>query len=196
MASTIDICNMALASIGQSQAIQDLGEASLAAQVCSLYYPTALDAVLRSAAWGFALAWVPLAQVAVNPTSDYRYAYQLPADCVATVRVLAGSGRVEAAPVVYRTARSSGGTILLTDQPAAVLQYVQRVTDPSVYPPDVVLALAHQLAALIAMPLSVARERRQDAELAARRQLALAVRANAGEGLADPAPDCEFIGVR
>lgn len=50
----IDICNVALARIGQRQFIASFADNTIASQLCNLLYPLARDSLLRKAQWRFA----------------------------------------------------------------------------------------------------------------------------------------------
>jgi len=61
------------------------------------------------------------------------------------------------------------------------LRYVAQVTDVSVYPPEVCVAMAWQLAAYLAMPLAMAKELRVNAEQEARVAVASAIAVSLNE---------------
>ncbi|MGC8073889.1 hypothetical protein ACP3W1_25340, partial [Salmonella enterica] len=71
MSSIVDIANMALSHIGNSERINALDEASAQAEQCSLFFEPCVDEVLRAIPWGFATAFVDLAEVAINPDPEY-----------------------------------------------------------------------------------------------------------------------------
>jgi hypothetical protein len=84
-----------------------------------------------------------------------------------------------------------GGWGLTPGTALPCLRYIARVTDVSVYPPEVAVAMAWQLAACLAMPLALARDLRQTAEAQARAALAAAIALNLNEGRADPPPEAD-----
>ncbi|MEY8773816.1 hypothetical protein AB9K30_02345 [Klebsiella pneumoniae] len=72
MASVINICNIALARIGNSRTINSLTEKTKEAYTCNLFYESMRDAVLADNDWNFAMSrvvpgrpWRPCAGMAV-----------------------------------------------------------------------------------------------------------------------------------
>lgn len=64
MASVINICNIALARIGNSRTINSLTEKTKEAYTCNLFYESMRDAVLADNDWNFAMSrvvWLTLA---------------------------------------------------------------------------------------------------------------------------------------
>lgn len=97
----------------------------------------------------------------------WRYVYKLPADFLYAVRVfpcgLDGEENYRAEMLSeedarFEIARMGGSTdvssVCLTDVPRAMLEYVARVTDPTVYDAHFVELLSLKLAALLAAPLT------------------------------------------
>lgn len=156
MASTIDICNMALARIGHSDRIADLEEKSKAARTCKLFYEQCRDYVLRDFDWPFAMAHIALADLG-SPPLNWAYRYQYPNDCLKARYInVPGIRRfAEEQLIPFEVAAGSNGRVILTDIAAAELVYTKAVTDPTIFDPMFVSALAWKLAAEVAMPLSV-----------------------------------------
>lgn len=99
----IDICNLALARIGQQVLITDLGvlDTSAPAQACKFLYPQARDALLQRFPFGFATKYVSLSQITVTESSSaldqvpgvpgWIYAYgPLPSDYLQAQYVFSG----------------------------------------------------------------------------------------------------------
>ena len=72
MASPVDICNTALAYLGDVANVVsiDPAEGSAQAEHCARFYPLARDALLEMHDWGFATRRVALAGLA-NPTTQW-----------------------------------------------------------------------------------------------------------------------------
>jgi hypothetical protein len=89
MPSDVDICNLALAHIGESANVQSINppDGSVQASYCAKYYPIALEAILELNTWGFATRRAQLASVD-NPSSTWRFAYGLPANLINCISVL------------------------------------------------------------------------------------------------------------
>lgn len=178
MASVVDICNLALAHLGDTATVSSIDppEGSAQSSHCARFYPIALNAVLEMHAWGFATTRIAIAYAATNPTSTWKYAYAAPANVVNYLEILspeavddysvgvqmAGVGPYSA-PVVglgvyvpqdYAVEKDDNGDdIILTNQEDAVLRFTQLVTDTTKFTPLFVLTLSHYLASMLAGPL-------------------------------------------
>ncbi len=153
--SAVAICNLALARIGNGQAISALTESSAAAVQLSAIYETTRDTVLRAFGWRFARRTVALALVANDPSTDWAYSYQLPADCLRALRLVPPGGRADCARYPFALYGSDTGMLLMADLTAPVLEYTARVTSESLFTPDFVSAFAWRLAQDAAVALSV-----------------------------------------
>jgi hypothetical protein len=80
MASVINICNIALARIGNSRTINSLTEKTKEAYTCNLFYESMRDAVLADNDWNFAMSRVVLADLG-DPAPGWLFRYQYPTDC-------------------------------------------------------------------------------------------------------------------
>ena len=75
MASVINICNIALARIGNSRTINSLTEKTKEAYTCNLFYESMRDAVLADNDWNFAMSRVVLADLG-DPAPGWLFRYQ------------------------------------------------------------------------------------------------------------------------
>ncbi|WP_337038631.1 MULTISPECIES: hypothetical protein [Pseudescherichia] len=157
MPSVIGICNLALSYIGNSRTINSLTEKSKEAGACDLHFEGCRDAVLADFDWNFATKRVALADIG-NPPPDWQFAYQYPTDCLRITEIMVPGHRYPTAAmrIQYEVGSDAGGTgkLVYTDQPAAWLKYVSRVTDVNMFDPIFVEALAWRLAAAINMQLT------------------------------------------
>ena len=80
MTSKVQICNLALAHIGQ-KSVASLDEASVPATYLNLYYDAARDAALRDYNWNFATKTIALADLGTPDRDDYDYMYAFPSAC-------------------------------------------------------------------------------------------------------------------
>jgi hypothetical protein len=91
MASEVDICNDALAMLGDEATVASIDppEGSAQADHCARFYPKARDALLEMHQWGFATVRValPLLTAGVTP-STWQYAYVAPPDALNLIAVL------------------------------------------------------------------------------------------------------------
>lgn len=177
MPSAVDICNTALAYLGNSATVSsiDPSEGSAEADHCARFFPMALNELMEMHSWGFITRRIALAAV-TNPTTSWTYAYALPSDAVNILAVLAPDAPDDYSlslpmPYTYRDAQSSlaavgytpqpfvvssdsgGKPILLTNQASAVLRYTVSAPDPSRLSPLASEALARLLAAKLAGPI-------------------------------------------
>lgn len=213
MSADVDICNQALSHLGVSTEIQNLETDKTAeARACRRFYDDARDQALRDFPWPFATTSGTLALVTVNPTSEWAYAYRLPAECLAFRRLV--TGRLGAFTsdascvdvpvpgltlrVPFRIARDAAGQLIYTDWPDAVGEWTTRVEDPTQYPPDFRLALSLLLATMIAPRVTGGDQFKLGARAYQLYQLEIGrAQANAAnEEQPDPAPDSEFIRAR
>ncbi len=156
VASKTEICNMAISHLGISQEIADLDtEASMEAEACRRFYDNTLEQVLREFPWPFATEFVELALVEENPTQEWGFSYQKPADALELRRVLSGlrtDNRQSRIP--YREVQDAQGKLIYTDQINACLEYTKKETEATRYPPDFVDALSLKLSMNIIPRLS------------------------------------------
>lgn len=162
MASTTDICNIALSHIGARAQITSISppDGSVEAGYCARFFPIARKELLETPGWSFARTRVALSEVA-NDSTVWLYAYALPADCIKPLRVLTLAQATVFADEGVETPLSEStsadyeveGQVLRTDEPEAVLLYVQDVTDTTKYTPLFTSALGMMLAAYLAGPI-------------------------------------------
>lgn len=152
MASSTEICNMALSHLGIGKEIAALeSERSQEAEACRRFYSTAQDATLRDFPWPFATKIAALALVEEDPNSEWGFSYQEPSDCLGLRRILSGirnDNRQSRVP--YRRAYGDSGAVIFTDAEDAEIEYTIRVTDPLRYSPDFILAFSLRIASYIA----------------------------------------------
>lgn len=171
MANTVEICNLALSSLGSKSTIQSLEEASVEARQCKLHYNQARDTVLAASTWSFATKTDTSALLVSNPPGDWTYAYAEPADLVKMHRIVSEIGRIEP-PLPYERGILNGQRVLFTDTWSPVWRYITNSGATGTYSPAFVNALVAQIAMRLAMPLT----RKPDLRMAAAKDYAIAVR--------------------
>lgn len=178
MASEVDICNLALAHLGDTATVASINppEGSAQAEHCSRFYPIARDTLLEMHNWGFASRRIQPAQL-TSTWPEWQYAYQVPSDIINMVSVLPPDAQddystrwaptdapwTNYSPVVaaghyvpqpYSMEVLVDGTqVVYTNQVQAVLRYTQRVTDPTKFSPLFTLTLSWHLASMLAGPV-------------------------------------------
>jgi hypothetical protein len=197
MASIVQICNVALSRIGQSQRINALDEGSLASELCDLHYPLCVQQVLADGDWPFAEARVVLADIGTPPTNwEYRYAY--PSDCLKARRIAVPG--MEIVPlkqrIPFKVINAVTGKAIVANWPEAELVYTADVTDTSLFPALFVSALAWRLAAELAIGLQARAENFSAAMGNYEREISKAQAVAYEEGEEGEMPDSEFIRAR
>ena len=178
MPSDVDICNLALAHLGDTATVASINPPSGNAQSshCARFYPIARDALLEMHSWGFSTKRTTLALNATNPSSSWKFCYAAPSNVINYLEVMdpnatddysvgvqmAGVGPYSAPVVglgVYTPQAFVVETdyddndIILTNQEFAILRYTKSVSDPTKWSPLFVLTLSHYLASMLAGPL-------------------------------------------
>ncbi len=155
MASEVDLCNLALARLGDPATVSSINppEGSAQAEHCARFYPIARDAVLEAHPWRFASRRVALAPLDVE-SWGWSFAYGLPNDALVSLAVLAPGTTNDAETQDFDIeSTASGARVLYTNQDDATLRYVARVTDTTRFSPGFNEALSWLLASYLAGPM-------------------------------------------
>lgn len=155
MASEVNICNLALARLGDNATVASIDppEGSAQAEHCARFYPIARDSLLEMHAWKFATRRVQLAPLAV-PSWDWSFAYAEPTGALKLLGVLSATASNDDETQPYEAeSDANGAAIILTNQEDASLRFVARVTDTTKFSPLFVDALAWLLASYLAGPV-------------------------------------------
>ena len=176
MATEIDICNLALAHLGDDATIASLNppEGSAQAEKAARFYPIARNTLLEIHTWSFASKRGNLA-LTTNSLDQWDYAYAAPADMMSPVAIISPSSQND-----YATRMSAGdtpggitsnyaptivagqytpqqfaveGDLIYTNQEDAMLRYQAYITDPSLFSPLFVITLSWHLASMLAGPV-------------------------------------------
>ena len=176
MATEVDICNLALAHLGDDATIATIKppEGSAQAEKAARFYPIARDSLLEMHTWNFASKRGALALTTVT-LDQWEYAYQAPADLMTPVAIISPSAQND-----YATRMSAGdtpggitsnyaptivagqyspqqfaveGAYIYTNQEKAVLRYQAYVTDPTLFSPLFITTLSWHLASMLAGPV-------------------------------------------
>lgn len=141
--SEVDICNLALAHIGQPK-ITSLDDINKGARICNQFYPVARDEMLREHPWNFALKRTALAADVSTPVFGYERQFTLPSDCLRPIEP-------EDLSIIWKVESRK----ILTDQEAPLnLRYIKKESNVALYDPLFVVALAIKLALFIGQPLT------------------------------------------
>jgi len=176
MATEIDICNLALAHLGDDATIASIKppEGSAQAEQAARFYPIARNTLLEFHTWNFASKRTSLATVN-NTIDQWEYAYVAPADMITPLAILSPTAQND-----YATRMSSGdtpggitsnfaptilaghytpqqfvieGNLIYINQENALLRYQSLITDSTKFSPLFVVTLSWHLASMLAGPI-------------------------------------------
>ena len=176
MATEVDICNLALAHLGDDATIASLSppEGSAQAEKAARFYPIARNSLLEMHTWNFAAKRGNLA-LTTNSLDQWDYAYVAPADMMSPVAIISPTSQND-----YATRMSAGdtpggitsnyaptivagqytpqqfaveGEYIYTNQENAMLRYQSFITDSSLFSPLFVTTLSWHLASMLAGPV-------------------------------------------
>ncbi|WP_300379634.1 hypothetical protein [Henriciella sp.] len=158
MASALDICNAALAHIGQRRIVASIDppEQSVEAEYCALFWPLVRDETLASHTWSFATARVTLADLSASapPPSAFTYTYALPAECLKFIAVRESMAEDDTVNKNCRLGMADDGrAVIYTNVETAVGVYVSSAARVANYPPLMVWAQEFMLASRLATPI-------------------------------------------
>ena len=207
MASVVQVCKMALSHIGSDATISSINppDGSVEAGYCATFYDLARTELLEPGNWSFSLKRATLAEV-TNESTTWAYAYAKPSDCLRPLRVLGTGSWLTTFTEDLYTALDDGnsanftveGQVIYTNDPEAVLVYVQDVTDTGKFSASFTSALSFNLASYLAGPIlkgsdgaKLGDAMRQRAFNAA--ALSAAASANASSESAQPCADIERV---
>ena len=194
MPSAVDICNLGLAHLGSDAQVASIDppDGSVEAGHCARFWPIVRTEMLSTGAWSFARTRAVLTPI-TNVSTAWVYAYALPSNLLNTLRVLKSLvaldygflptyGYVSRDDVVVTNEHGSAnfdveGSTLFTNEPNAVLLYVQDIIDLSRYGSTCVAAMGYLMASYLSGPLIKGTE---GAQAGARfRQAAMAITSKA-----------------
>lgn len=154
MASAVDICNLALAHIGNKAEVTAImpPDGSAEAAQCGKFYPIARDECLSEFDWGFAKRRQILAQISGTAPSGWEYWYTVPNPYLVARQVVVEEYNT---PVQFTTeSDATHGTIILANTDKAELWYTAIIEDTTKFPPLFIHALSWLLASYLALPVT------------------------------------------
>lgn len=162
MATTeTDICNLALAALGDEATVVSIDppEGSAQADHCAQWYPVARDTVLESHDWKFASRRA-VGALLTSPTSTWSYAYAKPNGALRVWAVLPPGATSDFHEGLIKNAQpfdletlEDGTEVIVTNQADAVIRFTAAAVDPGKFPPLVVQAIVRLLASYLAGPV-------------------------------------------
>lgn len=153
MVSKIDICNLALAHLGQ-EPISSLTQEDERARRLNLFYEPVKAEVLRTHNWAFATVQEPLIRLEDPSAAPYPYLYQYPVEALFVRQITdpAYPGKKYPFREVFR--RRLNQRAVETPAPQAVAEYTRQVKDETQLDPAFVKAFALALASDLALALT------------------------------------------
>lgn len=152
MASIVDICNLALAHLGNKAQVVSISpvDGSVEADYCARFYPIARDEIIEAGDWTFARTRATLALLSNNPSSAWSYAYALPSNCEVPRRIYTDDASMHEDDSVDFDVE---GTTLLTNKSSAVLIYTRPIEDSTLFSSSFITSVSYKLAAYLAGPI-------------------------------------------
>jgi hypothetical protein len=144
MATEVSICSNALRKLGD-EAITSLSDNTERARLSNAFYEPTRDAVLRAHTWNFAIARQKLSKLTSIPAFDFAAEYTLPTKPYC-LRVL----QMSYADIEFKIE----GRKLLSNEDAASILYISKITDTSQFDPLFTEALTARLAAELAYSIT------------------------------------------
>jgi hypothetical protein len=154
MASEVDICNLALAHIGDPAEITSIAppDGSTQAALCKKFYPIARDECLSDRDWGFARRRILMSKLSATAPSGWSFWFTVPATFLVARSVVAEDYDT---PTEYKVeSHSTHGTVILAEVDPAELWYTASIEDSSKFPAAFVTALSWLLASYLAFPIT------------------------------------------
>jgi len=156
MTDKVTIWNLALSAVGSRALISDPLEKGREADLCRLFYPRAVSALLKSASWPCANAWARLAVVAERdfniawvpgPLSpEWRFAYGAPSNMLAP-RYLQSYAR-------FDVGNYDEQTLIFTQEVTPILRYTKMVEREETFDEALVSSVVALLASKLCLPLT------------------------------------------
>nr|DAK55195.1 MAG TPA: tail tubular protein [Caudoviricetes sp.] len=148
-----DICNIALAYIGQGR-IASIEEESEESAQCVLFYNHLRRKLLSEYRWNFAERKQKLALLK-EEVAGWNYVYAYPAQCLIIRKIHEkGNDRIIKKEDWQVLTLNESTKAVCTDVSGAYATYTANVENADMFPDTFVSALAHALASAIAVPLS------------------------------------------
>ena len=140
MASQIDICNLALTKLGDTN-ISSITQNARPAKLLNQCYELMLEEVLRAYDWNFATGRAQLARLDEDPIFGYDFQYSLPADYLKIRKFFNAYGAG-----FIRPQYEIEGRKLLTNEETVQIIYTKKITDTTYFDSLFISAFAARLA--------------------------------------------------
>ena len=195
MSSVIEICTMALGTAGITDTIANIDtEQSVEALWCKTNYGIARDAVLRDFPWRFATKTVSLGALD-EKRLDGKSVFLYPSDCLNILTV--SNGGLQNFEIEIIGIGDDMRKVIITGSTQAEVKYIARVTDPNLFDPLFIVALAWYLASDLALSVGGNKEGRSQLAMQQYEHMkAKAQRASVAEARENPYTADEYMKAR
>lgn len=193
MDGKLDICNRALAFLGQ-EGITSFEDTAESARRCRLFYDACRREILRAHEWGFAVRLRPLALLKKGTEPLWPFVYAYPQDALFVCRVFGHADAAAGRP--WREISFKGRRALACAIEEAHARYICDEEDPARFDPLFSRALALALAADLCLSLTGDYTLGQNLLQQYARTLDEARRANMTEWLERPHGSSVFVEAR
>ena len=150
-----DICNNALAYIGNTETIASFIENTTASALCGRLYPIEYKNLLEEYPWSFAVKTADLVEITDETSDIYSFVYEYPTDCLRLLRILpADESYVNEYEIQYVLDGTTDAKRILCNVDTAGVEYIADIDNPVMFTPSFAEALAWRLAIKLAIPLS------------------------------------------
>ncbi|MCK5021096.1 MAG: hypothetical protein KAS32_29065 [Candidatus Peribacteraceae bacterium] len=149
--SEVGICNLSLSWLGGNR-ITSLDDDTDEANLCVDNYEFSRDTVLEMRNWTFATSRVKLNPLVEAPEFGFKFKCVLPPECI---RVIQASTDPD---FRYGIEWVREENLLLSNYPDPYIRFIKRMTDVTRFSPLFVKAMAAQLAADMAIPLTASKK--------------------------------------
>ena len=196
MASEVDIWKLALSYIRGGN-VNSISDNTKQAQECRLHYPILRDQLLENTPWSFAEQIQTLALL-TDVVPGWGYVYQYPQDVLLIDRLIADPVIPTGVSIPYQVMNVNDNLVIVTQTPCASIKFRSKVTNTSLFPANFVSALAHLLAANLAISLvsGAIGAQLRSTELQLYNQIIQAAMANNANQQDSVVAESEFITVR
>ena len=145
MASIVDVCNVALGSVG-APLINSIDDANTGARLCKANFAIVRDAVLEERPWSFAVQRKAYTREIATPAFGYSYQYLLGSEVLRVIEAY----ETDPGDLDYAV---ENRRILCDAADGIYARVLVRVEDLALWSPSFTAAVAYRLAALLAVPL-------------------------------------------
>ncbi len=172
MAGKLEIINVALGRLGADPIISEI-EGTKQQIIATTNFDTTRQALLREHPWNFAMTDLELARAAGTPSFKFKYAYQLPSNCLRLLEVYDTR--------LYKVQ----GKFVFSDNEVCKARFVKDIPDPNLWDAAFTDVFGYRLAADMGYSMGVAQSNIDSLYMAAQQRMRTARHIDATEEVLD-----------